>query len=203
MKTKGANLKRAFAKVIAVLQICIGALLLTGTVSLSLTAYQTIRNESIQITKNLSAVGDALVSLRETYSQSATNLFGLTGTMDDISTKLGGVSEKVCAMGELFMTLRLKGVGGKWEDVGADIASISEMVKKQGDTIEEYRADGHEKTLTALSETVESLRHVTCMLDGGSSAGRWCGFVCVLGFCVSMLFIMNGALLFVFSRGEN
>ena len=27
--------------------------------------------------------------------------------------------------------------------------------------------------------------------DGDHSAVLWCGFVCVLGFCVSMLFIMN------------
>ena len=33
--------------------------------------------------------------------------------------------------------------------------------------------------------------------DGDHSAVLWCGFVCVLGFCVSMLFIVNGTLVIV------
>jgi hypothetical protein len=40
------------------------------------------------------------------------------------------------------------------------------------------------------------------MLDNGNSAARWCGFVCLLGFCVSMLFFANGMLLFLFARIE-
>ena len=90
---------------------------------------------------------------------------------------------------------------GEWTDVGKDIASISEAVKKQGEAIKLHRDDGHAKTMIALTETIESLRHAERMLDNGSSSGRWCGFVCVLGFCVSMLFFVNGLLLLVFAKG--
>ena len=54
-----------------------------------------------------------------------------------------------------------------------------------------------------LSAAAESLRHAMRMLDNGNSTARWCGFVCVLGFCVSMLFVMNGVILCVFVRGYN
>ena len=201
MKTVGPDLKRALARFVAALQICIGALLLVGTVYLTLTAYKTVRYESEQIAENLSAAGKALESVRVTYSQSADSLFGLTDAMDDISTKLSGVSETVCGIGELFSKVWLAGAGEKWKDVGKDIASISEAVKKQGEAIKLYRDDGHAKTMIALTETIESLRHAERMLDNGSSSGRWCGFVCILGFCVSMLFFANGLLLLVFAKG--
>lgn len=203
MKTVGTDLKRALARSFAALQICIGALLLVGTVYLTLTAYKTVRYESEQIAENLSAAGKALESVRVTYGQSADSLFGLTDAMDDISAKLSGVSETVCGIGELFSKVWLESVGEKWKDVGKDIASISEAVKKQGEAIKLYRDDGHAKTMIALTETIESLRHAERMLDNGSSSVRWCGFVCVLGFCVSMLFVMNGVILCVFVRGYN
>lgn len=203
MKTVGPDLKRALARSVAALQICIGALLLVVTVYLTLTAYKTVRYESEQIAENLSAAEKALESVRVTYGQSADSLFGLTDAMDDISTKLSGVSEAVCGIGELFSKVWLAGAGEKWTDVGKDIASISEAVKKQGEAIKLYRDDGHAKTMIALTETIESLRHAERMLDNGSSSVRWCGFVCVLGFCVSMLFVMNGVILCVFVRGYN
>jgi len=201
MKTVGSDLKRALARSVAALQICIGALLLVGTVYLTLTAYKTVQYESEQIAENLSAAGKALESVRVTYGQSADSLFGLTDAMDDISTKLSGVSETACGIGELFSRVWLAGAGEKWKDVGKDIASISEAVKKQGEAIKLYREDGHAKTMIALTETIESLRHAERMLDNGSSSGRWCGFVCILGFCVSMLFFVNGLLLLVFAKG--
>ena len=201
MKTVGPDLKRALARSVAALQICIGALLLVGTVYLTLTAYKTVRYESEQIAENLSAAGKTLESVRVTYGQSADSFFGLTDAMDDISTKLSGVSETVCGIGELFSKVWLAGAGEKWKDVGNDIASISEAVKKQGEAIKLYRDDGHAKTMIALTETIESLRHAERMLDNGSSSVRWCGFVCILGFCVSMLFFANGLLLLVFAKG--
>ena len=83
-------------------------------------------------------------------------------------------------------------------NVGKDVVSVSAVLKEQSRAIKAYRADGHKKTMLAMSETVESLRHVMQMLeDGDHSAVLWCGFVCILGFCVSMLFIMNGMLLIV------
>ena len=193
-------LKRTLIKIVAILQITIGGLLMIGTIGLTQTAYQTVRDESRQLTDNLSAAADAIESWRTIYTQSAANLFGFTCTIADVSTKLGGVSEKVFRMGELFTKLRLKGTGEKWKEVGEDIASISETLKRQGEAIEGYRDDGHEKFLIAISKTVESLRNTIRKLDGGRSAGRWCGFVCILGFCVSMLFFTNGILLFVVNR---
>ena len=204
MKMGKSNMKRTLAKVAAALQIGIGVLLLIGTICLMLTAYQTVKDKSRQITKNLSAAGDALESWRTTYAQSATNLFGLIGTVNDISTKLSDVSAKVSRTGELFAKVPFaKGAGEKWTDVGFDIASIAKALKRQGEIIEGYHDNRHEKVLIALSETITSLRLTTQMLDDDSSAGKWCGFVCVLGFFVSLLFITNGLLLCVFAQSEN
>ena len=45
--------------IVAILQIVIGVLLMVGTISLTQTAYQTVRDESRQLTDNLSAAADA------------------------------------------------------------------------------------------------------------------------------------------------
>ena len=83
MKTVGPDLKRALARSVAALQICIGVLLLVGTVYLTLTAYKTVRYEAEQITQNLTAAENALEAVRVTYGQSADSLFGLTDAMDE------------------------------------------------------------------------------------------------------------------------
>ena len=217
-QSKSMNMKRTIVKIVAALQIGIGGLLLVGTIALSLTAYRTVRNESEQLVANLSAAADALESLRALYAQSANNLFGLTDSMDDVAGKLGEVSESVSETGRRFLEYGnvektsiinklnpfkewFRNSGEKLKDVGKDVVSVSAVLKEQSRTIKEYRADGHKKTMLAMSETVESLRHVMQMLeDGDHSAVLWCGFVCILGFCVSMLFIMNGVFLIVAGR---
>lgn len=225
-------MKKTIAKIAAVLQIVVGALLLVGTIGLTGSAYRTIREESGQLSANLAAAADALVSARETYAQSATNLFALTGTMDDVGGKLGGVAGKISDTGKLFKELSEKllapldnklgkmaanwlpiverfqsiaswgkNSGEKLQDIGNDISSVASALQGQGKAIEDYRDNGHEKSLAVMAETAESLRHAEAILNG-NSAERWCGFVCVLGFCVSLLFFANGALMFAFAREE-
>jgi len=219
MKPEVFDLKRAFARIAAALQIGIGALLLVGTIGLALTAYRTIREESMQLAENLSAAVDALGSLRDAYAQSAGNLFGLTSAMDDVAEKLVGVSGTVSETGRRFgnygnvegasfwgrlkpFTEWFKNSGEKLREVGEDVETVSEALKSQSRAIKDYREGGHEKTLDAIAKTAESLSRTKAMLDNSHSVGLWCGFVCVLGFCVSMLFFTNGALLFLFARIE-
>jgi len=212
-------MKQTLVKIVAVLQIVVGALLLVGTVGLTTTAYRTVRDESEQLAANLSASAEALESLRATYEQSATSLFGLTEAMDDVSAKLVVVSGAISETGRRFseygkveespllsmlkpFTEWFKSSGEKLREVGRDVRSVSVALSGQSEAIKTYRADGHDKTMDAITKTAESLRHAMQMLDNGNSAARWCGFVCLLGFCVSMLFFANGMLLFLFARIE-
>lgn len=225
-------MKQTIAKIAAVLQIVVGTLLLVGTIGLTGSAYRTIREESGQLSANLAAAAGALESARGTYAQSATNLFALTGTMDDVGGKLGGVAGKISDTGKLFKELSEKllapldnklgkmaanwipiverfqsiaswgkNSGEKLQDIGKDVSSVATALQGQGRAIDEYRDDGHEKSLAAMAETTESLRHAEAILNR-NSAERWCGFVCLLGFCVSMLFFANGALLLLFAKAE-
>ena len=211
-------MKQILVTTVAVLQIVVGALLLVGTVGLPTTAYQTVRSESEQLAENLSAVAESLDSLRTSYEQSAANLFGLTGAMDDVAEKLDGVSGAISETGRRFseygkdedssllamlkpFTEWFKNSGEKLKEVGRDVGAVSIALKGQSNAIKTYRADGHDKTMDAITKTVESLRHAMRMLDNGNSVARWCGFVCILGFCVSMLFFINGLLLLVFAKG--
>ena len=212
-------MKQTLVKIVAALQIVVGVLLLVGTVGLTTTAYRTVRDESEQLAANLSASAEALESLRATYEQSATSLFGLTEAMDDVSAKLVVVSGAISETGRRFseygkveespllsmlkpFTEWFKSSGEKLKEVGRDVRSVSVALGGQSEAIKTYRADGHDKTMDAITKTAESLRHAMQMLDNGNSAARWCGFVCLLGFCVSMLFFANGMLLFLFARIE-
>ena len=226
-------MSRTIAAVAAALQIGIGILLLVGTAGLAGTAYRTVREESGQLAENLVAAAEALESARGTYAQSATNLFVLTGSMEDVGDKLDAVSGKITGTGNLFSNQATKceefarhlkwtvfkqeisiakpflslaewcrNSGRQFSEIGDDVASIATALHGQGKTIEGYRDEGHGKTLVLMATTEESLRHAERLLDGGRSAGKWCGFVCVLGFCVSMLFIANGALLLLFSKKD-
>ena len=212
-------MKQTLVKIVAALQIVVGVLLLVGTVGLTTTAYRTVRDESEQLAANLSASAEALESLRATYEQSATSLFGLTEAMDDVSAKLVVVSGAISETGRRFseygkveespllsmlkpFTEWFKSSGEKLKEVGRDVRSVSVALSGQSEAIKTYRADGHDKTMDAITKTAESLRHAMQMLDNGNSAARWCGFVCLLGFCVSMLFFTNGALLYVFTRSK-
>ena len=212
-------MKQTLVKIVAALQIVVGVLLLVGTVGLTTTAYRTVRDESEQLAANLSASAEALESLRATYEQSATSLFGLTEAMDDVSAKLVVVSGAISETGRRFseygkveespllsmlkpFTEWFKSSGEKLKEVGRDVRSVSVALSGQSEAIKTYRADGHDKTMDAITKTAESLRHAMQMLDNGNSAARWCGFVCLLGFCVSMLFFANGMLLFLFARIE-
>ncbi len=212
-------MKQTLVKIVAALQIVVGVLLLVGTVGLTTTAYRTVRNESEQLAANLSASAEALESLRATYEQSATSLFGLTEAMDDVSAKLVVVSGAISETGRRFseygkveespllsmlkpFTEWFKSSGEKLKEVGRDVRAVSVALSGQSEAIKTYRADGHDKTMDAITKTAESLRHAMQMLGNGNSAARWCGFVCLLGFCVSMLFFANGMLLFLFARIE-
>ena len=212
-------MKQTLVKIVAALQIVVGVLLLVGTVGLTTTAYRTVRDESEQLAANLSAAAEALESLRATYEQSATSLFGLTEAMDDVSAKLVVVSGAILETGSRFseygkieessllgmlkpFTEWFKNSGEKLREVGRDVRSVSLALNDQSEAIKTYRDDGHDKMLDAITKTAESLRHAMQLLDNGNSAARWCGFVCLLGFCVSMLFFANGMLLFLFARIE-
>lgn len=212
-------MKQTLVKIVAALQIVVGVLLLVGTVGLTTTAYRTVRDESEQLAANLSASAEALESLRATYEQSSTSLFGLTEAMDDVSAKLVVVSGAISETGRRFseygkveespllsmlkpFTEWFKSSGEKLKEVGRDVRTVSVSLSGQSEAIKTYRADGHDKTMDAITKTAESLRHAMQMLDNGNSAARWCGFVCLLGFCVSMLFFANGMLIFLFARIE-
>ena len=226
-------MKRTIVAVVAALQIGVGILLLGGTAGIAGTAYRTVREESGQLADNLVAAAEALESARGTYAQSATNLFALTGTMDDVGGKLDAVSGKISGTGKLFSNQATKceefaghltwtilkqeislakpflslaewcrNSGRQFSEIGDDVASIATALRGQGKAIKCFRDEGHGKTLVLMATTEESLRHAERLLDGGRSAGKWCGFVCLLGFCVSMLFFANGTLLLLFSKKD-
>lgn len=217
MKINALKCKRIIVAIVAVLQLILGALLLTGTIGITLTAFQTVRNESAQLADNLTTAADALESSREAYMQSASSLFGLTDAMDDVGGKLVDVSEAILEVGRRFtnygktedsawygkvlpFTEWFRNSGERLKEVADDVESVSKALSGQSQAIKNYRENAYEKSLAAISKSVDSLRRSAQILDGGRSAKLWWGFVCILGFCVSMLFFANGILLMILAK---
>lgn len=218
METGASSLKRTLVIVVAFIQFCAGAMLLAGTIGIAMTASQTVVDESALLAENLTAFADALDASCAAYRQSASSIFGLTSAMDDVAEKLGGVKETMSELGAGFanygksdsswygkvlpFTEWFRGSGEKLKEVARDVEAVSEALRGQSAAIKDYRENGYEKSLAAISKSVESLRRSAQMLEGGRSAGRWWRFVCVLGICVSMLFFANGLLLLVVAKGK-
>ena len=218
MKASMSSLKRTLVIVVASVQFCVGALLLAGTIGITLTAFQTVRNESAQLAENLTAFAEALDASCEAYRLSASSMFELTDAMDDVAVKLGGVKGTIFDVATGFVnygrtesswygkvvpfTEWFRSSGEKLKEVANDVESVSRALKGQSNAIKHYRENGYEKSMEAIAKSVESLHRSAQILDGGRSAGRWWGFVCVLGICVSILFFANGILLLLVAKSN-
>ena len=217
MKSDKSNMKRTLIKIVAVLQIVIGGLLMVGIVGLTQPAYRTVRDEFRELSKNLIKSADALDSSRMSYEQSAVSLFSLTGAMDDVAEKLSGASVVVLRTGEWFASYGagnahshwgkirpfrewFKDSGEKLKEVGCSVETVSEVLKGLSKTTKDYRENRYEKALEALSKDAESLRHIAQVIDCEPLIVCGCSFICLLGFCGSLLFFTNGALLLIVNR---
>ena len=196
------------------MQLIVGIMLLAGTVVLARTAYPVVRQGSGEVSKALSSAAGTIESLRNAYEKSAEGVFGLTNTIDDVERTLRSVSDSVGRTGSAFCqyseaegfsrNLRpfketARDCGEKMTAAGRDISSVADALQAQSVAIREYSVNGHESFLSVMSQIVDILRGTVHVLDSAYSAALWCGFVCILGLCVSLLLIMNGILLFAFA----
>lgn len=95
-------MNRKLALIWATLQIGLGILLLSGTLWMSLTTLPAMRQESLAISENLTAIAVALDSATGSYGQSVEGVFALTNTLDDVGAKLNAVSTRVHGVGGAF-----------------------------------------------------------------------------------------------------
>ena len=92
--------------------------------------------------------------------------------------------------------------GNNLSAIGKDVGSVALAISTQARALDDYRHDGHGKVLEAMSTSAESIHHFSDLFANHRNIDRWCGFLVILGLCVSLLFIMNGAILLSFARHE-
>ena len=96
-------MKHKLVRTWAVAQIVIGIAIVASTAHYAPPALEKMREESRRTGENLLEISEALVSVRTSYAETATNLFISTRDMEDVEAKLKDAGEKIGGAGHLFV----------------------------------------------------------------------------------------------------
>lgn len=182
------------------LQIVIGILLLLGTTYMAMTFLPTIKNAVRQTGENLSEAATALRGNNAFYCASATNLFALSESMEDVARNFDVIGREVMNTGarihfDVPVLNKVNDVGNSVHAIGKDIINVATAIRKEREVIEDYRKVIHPQNSNTLNDTAETLEDVSVLMQDGSVADVFTLYVCLLGGLLSVLFVMNGIIL--------
>ena len=86
----------------AVAQIVIGIAIVASTARYVAPVFEKMREETCRTGTNLVEIADALVAVRTTYAESATNLFSTSRELEDVEAKLQDAGVKIGDVGHTF-----------------------------------------------------------------------------------------------------
>ncbi len=87
----------------AAIQIILGIAIVASTAHYAPPAFEKMREESRRTGENLVVISEALVAVRMSYAETATNLFISTRDIEDVEAKLKDAGEKIGGAGHLFV----------------------------------------------------------------------------------------------------
>ena len=96
-------MKQTIIRTWAVAQIVIGIAIVASTAHYAPPVLEKMREESRRTGENLLEISEALVSVRTSYAETATNLFISTRDMEDVEAKLKDAGEKIGGAGHMFV----------------------------------------------------------------------------------------------------
>ena len=182
------------------LQIVIGILLLLGTTYMAMTFLPTVKDAVRQTGENLAEAATALRGNNAVYCASATNLFTLGESMEDVAQNFDVIGRDVMKTGarihfDVPVLNKVNDVGNSVHAIGKDIINVATAIRKEREVIEDYRKVIHPQNSNTLNDTAETLEDVSGLMQDGSVADVFTLYVCLLGGLLSVLFVMNGIIL--------
>ena len=192
----------------ASLQIVIGLLLFAWTAYMATSFLPTIKNEVRQTGENLAEAASALRGNNAFYCASATNLFALGESMEDVAQNFDVIGRDVMKAGarihfDVPVLNKVNDVGNSVHAIGEVIINVAAALRKERDVIEDYRNVVHPQNSNTLNDTAETLTDMSELMQDGAAIYGFLLYICLLGGLLSLLFVMNGTVLVVTERRLN
>ena len=205
--------------------MALGGILLAGTLWFSLAVLPAVRDKADKASDNTRKGAEALLSAADNCERSIEGLITLTNSLIEVGGKLGDASEKLSAVGAFFKEQGPKfrdftglmtkfvptlgfDIGGMVEwcltsgtnlcYVGENVGAVATAVSAQGEALSAYGNNGHANTLLAMRTTADTLSHTSTLLKNGKIVSACGSFLVAIGFCVSLLFLINGTIIHLF-----
>lgn len=156
-----------------------------------------IRNAVRQTGENLAAAATALGGCNAFYCASATNLFALGESMEDVAQNFDVIGRDVMEAGtrihfDVPVLNKVNDVGNSVHAIGGVIINVAAALRKERDVIEDYRSVVHPQNSNMLNDTAETLTEMSELAQDGSAIDGFLLYVCLLGCLLSLLFVING-----------
>ena len=159
-----------------------------------------IRNAVRQTGENLAEAATALRGCNAFYCASATNLFALGESMEDVAQNFDVIGRDVMKTGagihfDVPVLNKVNDVGNSVHAIGAVIINVAVALRKERDVIEDYRNVVHPQNSNMLNDTAETLTDMSELAQDGSSMDGILLYFCLLGGLLALLFVINGIFL--------
>lgn len=182
------------------IQIVIGLLLFAWTAYMAASFLPAIRNAVRQTGENLAEAATALGCCNAFYCASATNLFALGESMEDVAQNFDVIGRDVMNAGtrihfDVPVLNKVNDVGNSVHAIGEVIINVAAALRKERDVIEDYRNVVHPQNSNTLNDTAETLTDMSELAQDGSSMDGILLYFCLLGGLLSLLFVINGIFL--------
>ena len=182
------------------IQIVIGLLLFVWTAYMATTFLPTIKTAVRQAGENLAEAATAVRGCNAFYCASATNLFALSESMEDIARNFDVIGREVMKTGakihfDVPVLNKVNDVGNSVHAIGAVIINVAVALRKERDVIEDYRNVVHPQNSNMLNDAAETLTDMSVLAQDGSAIDGFLLYICLLGGLLSLLFVMNGVIL--------
>lgn len=178
-------------KVLGIMQVLVALIFIV-------TAIQTVQDTSKdakQFAKTSRALAVATARHRDAYRQSAQNIFSVRPVLLDISDKTAMIGSAAKAVGKKMEETNpfLGIIGQPIQDSGQHFSTISAIVRKQAELLEQYEKSVFPQTVEAFDEAIKSLESSAKTLDEVSDKGRT--DLLLLPLLAGIFFLLNGAAL--------
>ena len=186
-------------------QIVIGVLLLLGTAYMALSVLPKFKDVASSLGSAVDGASASLTAVNDTYSKSETNLFDTIRTLEDFSDRFNEIGKSVLDAGGILLDAPLlkkplNGIGENICGAGRDIMKFGANIREQSKLLDNCVKDVHPHATASLSEASMVLKNFSILLNDSQAMHAYGLYICLLGVVVSLMFIMNGAVLMGFAQ---